>query len=258
MSPHIPILVFKKQVTNDIMEKWKLEWRQIGMYDVREWRHVFKLDPDKEITDDALEKICESGTDAIIVGGTDGVTLEKVLDLMVRVRRFALPCVLEVSSSEIVTPGFDLYFIPTVLNSNETKWITGMHHSALREYGELMNWEEVLVEGYCILNEECKAAQLTNANTNLDKQDVVAYAMMADKMFHMPIFYLEYSGAYGDPEWVKEVKQHLDHAVLFYGGGIEAAEQAKEMSSFADVIVVGNIIYTDIKAALATVKAVKS
>ena len=31
------------------------------MYDIREWRHVFKLDPNKTISDDALEKLCESG-----------------------------------------------------------------------------------------------------------------------------------------------------------------------------------------------------
>ena len=49
------------------------------MYDVREWRHVFKLDPNKEITDEELDRICESGTDAIMVGGTDGVTLEESL-----------------------------------------------------------------------------------------------------------------------------------------------------------------------------------
>lgn len=38
------------------------------MYDFREWKHVFKLDPNKEISDEALEKVCESGTDAIMVG----------------------------------------------------------------------------------------------------------------------------------------------------------------------------------------------
>lgn len=26
------------------------------MYDFREWKHVFKLDPNKEISDEALEK----------------------------------------------------------------------------------------------------------------------------------------------------------------------------------------------------------
>ncbi|MEH7491088.1 heptaprenylglyceryl phosphate synthase, partial [Neobacillus niacini] len=190
------------------------------MYDFREWRHVFKLDPDKEISDEQLERICESGTDAVMVGGTDGVTLEKVLDLMARIRRYTVPCVLEVSSIEIVTPGFDLYFIPTILNSNDTKWITGLHHHAVKEFGEIMDWEEIVMEGYCILNEECKAAKLTSANATASTEEVKAYAMMAEKMFHLPIFYLEYSGTYGDVKVVSEVKKVLRETVLFYGGGI--------------------------------------
>ncbi|WP_033699949.1 geranylgeranylglyceryl/heptaprenylglyceryl phosphate synthase, partial [Bacillus thuringiensis] len=38
---------------------------------------------------------------------------------------------------------------------------------------------------------------------------------------------------------------------------ISNAEQAKEMAQYADTVVVGNIIYDDIKSALKTVKAVK-
>ncbi|KAF0815824.1 Heptaprenylglyceryl phosphate synthase [Bacillus sp. ZZV12-4809] len=228
------------------------------MYDVREWSHVFKLDPDKNISDEDLEMICESGTDAIIVGGTDGITLEKVLDLMARIRRYTVPCVLEVSAIDSVTPGFDLYFIPTVLNSRDVKWVTGLHQEAVKEYGDIMNWEEILVQGYCILNEECKAAQVTNSRTDLSLDEVRAYAMMAEKMFRLPIFYLEYSGTYGDAEMVGEVKSTLEETVLFYGGGIRNAEQAKEMAEHADVIVVGNVIYDDLQAALATVKAVRA
>jgi putative glycerol-1-phosphate prenyltransferase len=227
------------------------------MYDFREWRHVFKLDPNKEISDDKLEKICESGTDAVIVGGSDGVTLEKVLDLMARIRRYTVPCVLEVSSIDIVTPGFDLYFIPTILNSNDPKWITGLHHKAVKEFGEIMDWEEIVMEGYCILNEECKAAKLTSAITEASTEEVKAYAMMAEKMFHLPIFYLEYSGKYGDPQLVSEVKKVLEKTVLFYGGGISSVEQAVEMAKHGDVIVVGNAIYDHFEQALATVKSVR-
>jgi putative glycerol-1-phosphate prenyltransferase len=230
------------------------EWEDLGMYDFREWRHVFKLDPDKEISDEQLERICESGTDAVMVGGTDGVTLEKVLDLMARIRRYTVPCVLEVSSIEIVTPGFDLYFIPTILNSNDTKWITGLHHQAVKEFGEIMDWEEIVMEGYCILNEECKAAKLTSANATASTEEVKAYAMMAEKMFHLPIFYLEYSGTYGDVKVVSEVKTVLEETVLFYGGGIATLQQAVEMAEHADVIVVGNVIYDDFDQAMATVK----
>ncbi|MFE4897835.1 heptaprenylglyceryl phosphate synthase [Peribacillus butanolivorans] len=227
------------------------------MYDFREWKHVFKLDPNKEISDEALEKVCESGTDAIMVGGTDGITLENVLHLMARVRRYTVPCVMEISSVETVTPGFDLYFIPSVLNSTNPDWMMKLHQQAVKEYGYLLNWDEIFVEGYCILNPECKAAQLTKANTDLDIDDVGAYAMMAERMFKLPVFYLEYSGAYGDVQMVEAARESLENTVLFYGGGIKSVEQAKEMAEFADVIVVGNVIYEDLKTALATVEAVK-
>jgi putative glycerol-1-phosphate prenyltransferase len=227
------------------------------MYDFREWRHVFKLDPNKEISDEQLERICESGTDAVMVGGTDGVTLENVLDLMARIRRYTVPCILEVSSIESVTPGFDLYFIPTILNSSDSKWITGLHHHAVKEFGEIMDWNEIVMEGYCILNKDCKAAKLTSANTEIDKDDVRAYAMMAEKMFHLPIFYLEYSGQYGDVQVVADVKRTLDKTVLFYGGGISNPEQAAEMGQYADVIVVGNSIYENFENALETVKSLR-
>ena len=227
------------------------------MYDFREWKHVFKLDPNKEISDEALEKVCESGTDAIIVGGTDGVTIENVLDLMARVRRYTLPCVLEVSNIESITPGFDLYFIPSVLNSNNPDWIVGLHKEAIKEYGHMINWEEMHVEGYCIMNPDCKAADLTDANTNLTEDDAAAYALMAEKMLHLPIFYLEYSGKYGDPSLVRTVKNTLMNTTLFYGGGITNTEKASEMANVADVIVVGNLVYDDLQTALHTVGCAK-
>nr|WP_208416498.1 heptaprenylglyceryl phosphate synthase [Thalassobacillus devorans] len=226
------------------------------VYNVNEWQHVFKLDPNKEITDEDLEKVCESGTDAVIVGGTDHVTLDDVLNLLARVRRYSVPCVLEMSNLDAITPGFDFYFIPMVMNSRDKKWMMDIQHQAVKEYGDIMNWEELLVEGYCILNEEAKAFRYTDSILP-SKEDVIAYARMAEHMYNLPIFYMEYSGLYGDADLVKEVKDTLEHTCLFYGGGITTTEQAKEMKQHADVIVVGNIIYEDLKAALKTVKAAK-
>lgn len=227
------------------------------MYDYRKWQHVFKLDPNKEITDEDLDKICESGTDAIIIGGTDGVTMENVVELLSRVRRYEVPCVLEISTIDAITPGFDLYLIPTVLNSTSPKWIVGEHQRAIKAFGDLINWREIVFEGYCILNENSKVARLTAANTELDSEDVAAYATIAEKMFRLPVFYIEYSGTYGDPEIVKRAKEELQETVLFYGGGIHCVERAKEMKQHADCVVIGNLIYENIEEALRTVQAVK-
>src|SRR5699024_1036810 len=88
-----------------------------------------------------------------------------------------------------------------------------------------------------------------------DDEDVAAYAYMAEHVFHLPIFYMEYSGTYGNPHLVEQVKYELEDTLLFYGGGIGNRFQAKEMKQHADVIVVGNAIYTDFKNALKTVQA---
>ena len=222
-----------------------------------EWRHIFKLDPAKAIDDNALERICESGTDAIIIGGSDGVTLDNVIDLLMRIRRYAVPVALEVSTIDSITPGFDFYFIPSVLNSTDTKWVKDLHHDATKEFGEVMNWDEIIPEGYCILNPDCKAAKLTNAKQPESLDDIFAYAQMVEHMFKFPIFYLEYSGMYGDLEVVKKVKSGLENTKLFYGGGIQNKEQAKEMAAYADTIIVGNRVYENLEEALQTVTAVK-
>lgn len=227
--------------------------RKMLKYEYEDWKHVFKLDPNKKISNYDLEKICESGTDAVMIGGSDGVTEDNVLDLLVRVRRYSVPCVLEVSATEMVAPGFDFYFIPSILNSRSVEWVTGIHHKAVKEFGDIMNWDEVAMEGYCVLNEKSKVAALTNAKTDLTVEDVVAYAQMAEKMFRFPIFYLEYSGTFGDIEVVKAVSNVLEKTQLFYGGGIKTDEQAKTIAQYASTIVVGNIIYEDINQALKTV-----
>ncbi|QKS70438.1 heptaprenylglyceryl phosphate synthase [Paenalkalicoccus suaedae] len=223
------------------------------MKEYNEWKHVFKLDPAKEITDENLQTLCESGTDAVIVGGTDGVTEDNTLDLLMRVRRFSVACVLEVSNLHAIIPGFDYYLIPSVLNTTQTTWMNGLHHRALKEFGHMMNFEEVLTEGYCVLNQDAKVAKVTSSMTQLDREDIIAYARMADKLFRLPIFYLEYSGMYGDPTIVEDVRDVLEDARLFYGGGIDSVDKAEEMAQYADTIVVGNIIYSDFKAAIKTV-----
>jgi len=221
------------------------------------WRHAFKLDPEKEISDEALEAICNSGTDAIIVGGSSGITFENTVELMSRIRRYELDCALEVTTMDGAVPGFDGYFVPLVLNTERSEWITGHQTEGLRQYGTFIPWEETAAQGYIILNGDATAAQLSGAKTEIGHEDVIAHVRMADRLMRLPVVYLEYSGKFGDMSLVKRAKDLINQAQLFYGGGIDSADKARQAALAAHTVVVGNIIYTDLKAALSTVAAVK-
>ena len=87
--------------------------------------------------------------------------------------------------------------------------------------------------------------------------DIIAYAQMVEHMFKFPIFYMEYSGMYGDVQTVAKVRSELKQTQLFYGGGIKTEEQAREMAAHAHTIIVGNQVYDNLNEALKTVNAVK-
>jgi putative glycerol-1-phosphate prenyltransferase len=221
------------------------------------WRHVFKLDPERDISDEALDAVCMSGTDAIIVGGSTGVTFENTVDLMSRIRRYSVDCALEVSTLEGAVPGFDGYFVPLVLNTEQAEWINGKQTAGLQEYGSFVPWECTAAQGYIILNADAAAARLTGAQTELGEDEVIAHVRMADRLMRLPVVYLEYSGRFGDMELVKRARATLNGARLFYGGGIDNADKARQAAASAHTVVVGNVIYADLAAALSTVAAVK-
>ncbi|AKG74536.1 geranylgeranylglyceryl phosphate synthase [Salinicoccus halodurans] len=221
-------------------------------YMLKDCKHVFKLDPAKDISDEALTKICESDTDAIIVGGTDGVTEDNVLNLMARVRRFSVPVALEVTSTEAVVPGFDHYFIPAVFNTADIKWQHGLMLEALAEYGHLLDYSEMSLLPYIIMNKECKAFKKSDA-VEVPVDMVPHYINMLDKLYQTPYIYIEYSGAYGEADVMETVRENTAHSHLIYGGGITSRDEAREMAQYADTIVVGNVIYDSTKKALRTI-----
>lgn len=216
-------------------------------------RHIFKLDPNRSITEEQVIKLTYTSTDAIIVGGTLEVTYEDTFDILKKIKKGKrIPIIQEISNLEAIVPGFDYYFIPLVLNAQDPKWILNIHHHALKKYGEIIEWKNVLVEGYVVLNQESSVAKLTKSKTELDLEDLIAYSIMCDKMLNLPILYIEYSGVYGNPGWMEELSRIVNNSRIFYGGGITNKEKAIEMSKYANTIIVGNLIYEDFDKALET------
>jgi putative glycerol-1-phosphate prenyltransferase len=226
--------------------------------EIASWKHIFKLDPEKELDDASLDALCLSGTDAIMVGGSSGVTYDNTVDLLSRLRRYELPIALEVTTLDAVVPGFDLYFAPVVLNASDADYIVGQHVEALKKYGGVLPWDKLAAEGYIIANPDCTAAQVASARAPLTAAEMLAYARFADRLLRLPLLYVEYSGTFGDMEAVASVRSSLTQARLFYGGGINSAEKAAAAAQAADTIVVGNIIYQSIPSALNTVRVIKS
>jgi phosphoglycerol geranylgeranyltransferase len=221
------------------------------------WVHVTKLDPDKRLTPGAVAEVATSGTDALMISGTLNVTRENVSDLRRQLEEYGLPLVVEPAGPEaVIFEGVEFLFVPSVLNSTDIRWIVGKHWDWVKN--QKVDWEKVVPEAYIVLNPDSSVGKVTKSICNLTPADVAAYTSVADRYFHFPIVYIEYSGTYGDPAVVKAASDALDQAVLYYGGGIDSASRAAEMAQYADTIVVGNAVYEKgVDVLKATVKAVQ-
>jgi phosphoglycerol geranylgeranyltransferase len=203
---------------------------------------VTKLDPDRSFSPELIEGVVTSGTDALILSGTLNVTRENLGRLLSLVKDHGLPLVVEPAGPEAVRfEGIDLLFVPSVLNSRDTQWIVGKHHDWILR--QQVQWDMVIPEAYIVLNPDSAVGKVTRADSSIGPREVAAYAITAERYFHFPIVYIEYSGIYGNPGVVKAASEALHDALLYYGGGIDSGKRAAEMSRYADTIVVGNAVY---------------
>ena len=225
----------------------------------KDWVHVTKLDPDKQLRPGEIDAIATSGTDALMLSGTLNVTQENLSALQKQVKTYNLPLVMEPSGPDaLLTQGIDYVFLPSVMNSGDVQWIVGKHKLWVQRERQKIAWDKIVPEAYIVLNPNSSVGKVTKSLCTLTAEEVTAYTTVADHYFHFPIVYLEYSGTYGDPNIVKAASAVIDKAILYYGGGINSAEKAAEMSKYADIIVVGNAVYDQGAAVLkATVDAVQ-
>ncbi len=223
----------------------------------KNWVHVTKLDPDKSLKPGDIEAIAVSGTDALMLSGTLNVTRENLTALQKQVKAYDLPLVMEPAGPEaVLLDGIDYVFVPSVMNTTDVRWIIGKHRDWVLH--QKVNWEKIVPEAYIVLNPDSSVGKVTKAVCSLTPAEVASYALVADRYFHFPIVYIEYSGMYGNPGVVKAASEAIDSSVLYYGGGINSAERAAEMSQYADTIVVGNAVYERGPDVLkATVRAVQ-
>ncbi|GAB6877492.1 geranylgeranylglyceryl/heptaprenylglyceryl phosphate synthase [Thermaerobacter litoralis] len=214
----------------------------------RAWRHAVKLDPARPLDPDVIRRLPETGTDALILGGSDGIRREAVFHLLDAARATGLPVAVEVSSVEAVVPGADWYLVPMVLNTADVRWLVGAHHQAFADLHRIapgipVPWERVVTVAYIVCNPDATVARVAAARPPAGPGAVAAWVTVAERLLRADIVYIEYSGRYGDPAWVRAAAGALRAARLFYGGGLQTADQAAEMAAHAHTVVVGNALY---------------
>ena len=211
-----------------------------------DWNHVLKLDPDKELPEGVtFGDLCATGTDAIEIGGTMGMTEENMTAVIEACAEHDVPLYQEPSNPSVVVENdaLDGYFIPTVFNAGTPFWITEAHKEWVRI--DDVDWARTTTEAYIVMNPEADVATLTEADCDLEADDVAAYAKVAERMFGQEIVYLEYSGMLGDEGIVEAASEAVDESTLFYGGGIHDYDSAYAMAQYADVVVVGDLAHDE-------------
>ncbi|WP_324663212.1 phosphoglycerol geranylgeranyltransferase [Haloarcula sediminis] len=217
------------------------------MSDWADWDHITKIDPDKTLyADETYEDVAATGTDAIEVGGTTGMTEEKMKRVVDACGKHDIPVYIEPSNpaSVVHSDRHDGYLIPVVMNAGDVTWITGAHKEWIRIDDDI-DWSRTFTEAYIVMNPDASVATYTQANCDLDADEVAAYAEAAEHLLGQEIVYVEYSGMLGDTEKVAAAADILDDATLFYGGGIHDYDSARQMAEHADTVVVGDLVHDE-------------
>ncbi len=210
--------------------------------------HVALIDPDKqpaEVAGDIAKRMKDAGTDAIMIGGSTGVTSENLTATALAIKKCSgLPVIHFPGGPKAISEKVDSILFMCMMNSKDLNKVIGYQVMAAPILKDKKI--ETIPMGYVIVEPGMKVGEVGNAE--LVKRDqaglAVAYGLAAE-MYGMSLFYLE-AGSGADkpvpPEMIRAVKSAIK-IPLIVGGGIrtpEAAAAAREAG--ADIIVTGTLL----------------
>ena len=210
--------------------------------------HLALLDPDKQDGQEAgfiAKKMKEAGADAIMIGGSTGVTSENLSETAIAIKETSgLPTIHFPGGPGALSKDVDSIFFMSMVNSRDPYWVIRAQASAsvyIKKLGI-----EIISLGYIIVEPGMKVGEVGKADAikhnEIDR--AVGYAL-ACEMLGMDFVYLE-AGSGADepvpPEMITAVKRSLS-IPLIVGGGIRTPEAAKAARlAGADAIVTGTFI----------------
>lgn len=220
--------------------------------------HMTLIDPDKQEPEkcaDIANAAYRAGSDAIMVGGSTGISFEN-LDRAVTamITRVPIPVIQFPSHSEALSPNVDAIYFMSLLNSRDIKYIIGEQMSAAPHIKNLD--VETISMGYVIVEPGMKVGEMGDAEPvkRNDHMTAMGYGLAAE-FLGMELFYLEAGSGAPEPvppNMVRTVSEQLS-IPLIVGGGIRDAKTAYSVADAgADILVTGTVVEesTDVEEVL--------
>ncbi len=210
--------------------------------------HMTLLDPDDQeprVAATISEEAAAAGTDAIMLGGSTGVTQEILDATVVAIKDTSdLPVILFPTEAKAVSLKADAIYFMSLLNSRNPKFLLGeqMKAAALIKKSGL----EPISMGYIIVEPGMRAGMVGEAEL-IKREDIksaIGYSV-AGELLGMKLIYLEAGSGAPEPvpsSLINGVRKAID-IPLIVGGGIRSSEQASAaVQAGADIIVTGTIV----------------
>ena len=210
--------------------------------------HMTLLDPDKQSPEDAgrlAAAAAESGSDAIMIGGSTGVTQEKVDATVLAIKKaVSIPTILFPASAANLSRHADALYFMSLLNSRDPRLIVGEQRRAaplVKKWGL-----ETIPMAYLVVEPGMRAGEVGQAEPipRSQPQAAVEYALAA-QMLGMWLVYLEAGSGAPEPvpaPMIRAVREALD-IPLIVGGGIRTPEAAAGVArAGADIVVTGTVV----------------
>jgi phosphoglycerol geranylgeranyltransferase len=219
------------------------------------------IDPDKYSVHSLIATLYtaeESKIDLILVGGS---LVSDRLDACIEIIRknSNLPVILFPGSLLQLSNKADAILLLSLISGRNPEYLIGNHVLAapfLKKSGL-----EIIPTAYLLIGEGHGSSVEYISNTRpipSDKVDLVTATAIAGELMGNKLIYLESGSGAGQtvsPELIREVKHNVSIPIIV-GGGIKTPEQVHLISNAgADMIVVGNVVETNMQILNELVKA---
>lgn len=210
--------------------------------------HLTLLDPEKQSADVAGElagEAADAGTDAIMVGGSTGVTQDQLDPMILAVKGAAkVPVILFPASAANLSPHADALYFMSLLNSRDPRFIVGEQRVGA---GIVKAWGlETIPMAYLVVDPGMRAGEVGKADLIPRGNPTLAiqYALAAE-MMGMRFVYLEAGSGAPEPvpaSLVRAVRGAVGSFLLVGGGIREPSSAATLAKAGADGVVTGTIV----------------